>query len=426
MKTTPYLTAIVRYFYSQSIFTAFLFGVIFSPKLFASGGWTGNGGFTTLEQNNPWFLGVGKIPYCVKVNKKFSINTGAVAYLIGQSSHRWGDFFNRYQMNLGFPYSSLLSFQDGSKKQIMTEFEPSNNCDAIFQYCTGVSIDNQKCHNQLSSTVLFLIGESNSVVDSYINLNGSAAGAAIRTEYNHSTGQSGGIIWISGGKNRSWSQTSHLLLHEIGHIFGMKHDSCWVMSKNIAHFLSNWPGLGKLEQIESASWPYSFKTGDSLLFTGSMATFEQDVPESYFPNKYYLQGLESILGFTIDNSFQLSAEITNSSFGSLSLSLKFIEHPTGKTITLSGTAFAKNYSQSLVPSLYTKWNYKSTLKPEYSMDYMDAGWVSDNLQGVLILNQRKVPFTLERKKGMILSLFFEEKGTWVTFGSVQQDVTNPN
>ena len=94
MKTIPYLTAIVRYFYSQSIFTAFLFGVIISPKLFASGGWTGNGGFTTLEQNNPWFLGVGKIPYCVKVNKKFSINTGAVAYLIGQSSRRWADFFN--------------------------------------------------------------------------------------------------------------------------------------------------------------------------------------------------------------------------------------------------------------------------------------------------------------------------------------------
>ncbi len=408
------------YFISALLVLAALF---YTQSIFATGGWTGNGGITTLDQNNPWFLGSDKIQYCLKVNKSYPLNTAAVDYMIHQSSTRWNDFFNRYQMNAGFPYSNYQVFLDGTKKKIMTEFESAKNCDTVFQTCVGKNVDAQKCHDELKSTVLFLVGESNSVVDTYLNLNGSAAGAAIRTEYNHDTLQSGGIVWIgSSVKNKSWSQTSHMLLHEIGHVFGMKHDSCWVMSQDVSHFLSSWMGIGKLEQIESPTWPYSFKTDDTLLFTSSGGT-TPGVPQGYFQNKFHLAGLEQTFDFKPENNFKLTAEIGKVSFGGVNLKIIFEEDPTGKKIELAGVAQSKNYLRSLIPTLYTLWKSPSSNNVSYSTEYMDTGWVSDNLQGVLLLGTRKIPFTLERRKGLTLSLFFEEKGSWVTFGSVQYDVT---
>lgn len=399
------------------VFTASLYCL---PTL-ADGGWTSNGGFTTLDQNNPWFVGDEKIPFCFKVSKSFGVGKTAAEFLIHQSSKRWEDFFERYQMNLGFPFSSYYSFADNSKKKVMTSFEASVDCQRTITLCTGDSVDEKACHEELKNKVLFLFGESNSVVEKYINLNGKAIGAAIRTEYDHQTRQSGGIVWISNKRKLNWSQISHLLLHEMGHVFGMKHDSCWVMSEDVGHFLEGWAGIGNLEQIESPTWPYSYKTGDTLLFTGTRVTFPP-APKGFFPNKYSLVGLTESLGFDKEGFFNLTAHVQWHTPGTIGLKVIFEEFPSGKKVEMTGKANSKNSLRSIVPTLYTAWKTKDS-NSNYNTDYMDAGWVSDNLQGSLEYNGKKIPFLLDRKKGLTMSIFSDETGNWLNFGSIQQDVT---
>ncbi|MBK7961741.1 MAG: hypothetical protein IPK04_11425 [Bdellovibrionales bacterium] len=284
----------------------------------------------------------------------------------------------------------------------------SSDCEAVERFCHPSHTDSEACHQALTSKILILFGAPNEVVKPFLSLATRVDGASIRTAYDHKNYRSGGIVWINELKGGGWSQYQHMLLHEMGHTFGMKHDSCWVMTKDVADFTTGWNGLGDIGEIEATNWPYSFKKDDRLLFTDQKLAFDGSTT-GYYPTRYFLPGLWDKFGFSEAGAFRLIGEVNDAHAQRIRLKLIFEEEKSGKKIEMSGSLEQKSYSFEfpLIPSLFTSWlqNFEPSKIFTKHRFFMN-GWVSDNLQGALTWNQQEIPVTLERKKGMILSLYF--------------------
>lgn len=407
-----------------------IFCLLFTQLSFAGGGWSGNGGgsASTYDFNNMWFLGAEPVPYCMIVGKGSFPSRDALHMMIKQSAQKWGEFFNRYDLKKGISEISKEQFPDKLERSLSLQFTPSSDCTDVEKFCSPEQTNPDACHQALSQKVLFLFGKPNTVVENFLKMNAKTDGASIRTDYNHKTYRSGGIVWINQLKVTGWSQYFHMILHEMGHVFGMKHDSCWVMAKDVTDFLNGWTGLGGLGQIEAPNWPYSFKKEDHLIFTDQRSQGANSKP-GYYPNKYFLAGLWDKFGFSENDSFRLSGSILYASKSSLKLSISFEEEASGKTISMEGDLTEKynNNDFSYVPSLYTSWiNRFVPTVTEMKTVYLSNQWSSDNLQGSLAWENQTVPVTLERKRGLVLSLFFAQTNRWLTLSTVQWNQNSLN
>ncbi len=386
-------------------------------------GWSGNGGNSLRESNNLWFLGDEPIPYCVSMNS-VDLTAGAFEQMLQRNILKWNQFLHRYSMDEHtFGVGDILFPDQKSRTQSKT-FLKAANCKEVLDNCTSKFQDEGKCYDSLTDKVLFIVGTPNLVVKKYLEINGSAAGVAIRTEYNHKTYRSGGIVWIDKQKNNGWSFYSHMLLHELGHVFGMKHDSCWVMASNVAAFASHWIGVGDLEKIEAPNWPYSYKDGDELLFT-DFKSEDNSIPQGYTPIKYLAPQFQKIFGFESQNYFQVSGIVSNSNGNGIKLTLKITEFPSQKMHTLEGNlnaALVQTDQFLLSPELYTVWVHPQLPKNQFfSSEYVMEGYVAPFLQGAIRWNDVLVPVTLRRQKGLSISLFLPNATEWFTLSTLKSN-----
>jgi hypothetical protein len=402
------------------LFVAFL-AFLASPEGFASGGWSGNGGNTAMDRDNIWFLGPEAIPYCV-ITEHPNFTAAAIEIMIEKATQKWLFFFRRYQMEQ-FNYGSdhYHGFPDRVSRSASLNWQKSTDCVEVIKACHPKHTDPQKCYEKLQSQVLFLIGPKNTIVENYLNTNGAASGVALRTEYNHQSYRSGGIVWVGQQKRNGWDELGHMILHEMGHVLGMKHDSCWVMNTNISKILDSWNGLGQLNSIEAQNWPYSFLTGDHLIFTDARVKFE-NLPQGSYPN-FMLEssGLLEILGFDKAYGFQVRAKILNDTGNGITLRLQFEETNTAKTHTLEGLLQSQDFDSDLLPGVYTDWVYagESTDSKVRGTEKNFYGWKSTNLIGLLDWNHQKVSIVLRRDRGLHLNLYFPNANNWFTLNTVQ-------
>jgi hypothetical protein len=109
----------------------------------------------------------------------------------------------------------------------------------------------------------FFFGVENKIIQEYKKFETEhPAGFAIRKTYDHEKYLNTGLIWIKNSKNKS--HVEHTLLHELGHIFGMKHDSVYIMRTTMAVEMETQEARAIQNKIESDSWPYRFTKGSSL------------------------------------------------------------------------------------------------------------------------------------------------------------------
>lgn len=222
------------------------------------GGWSGNGGGSRDESDNIWFIGDTSVKYCFSKAPDYPLNGTQIKSLIEKGITEWVNFFKSYNLTNNFlaggfahPRMNSLQFSDGINRKLITDFEYTNNCD--------------------EARLQFLFGLENKVITNYKKFaTDHPYGLAVRQKYDHKNYAHSGIVWID-NFSKDKKEIKHMLLHELGHVFGMKHDSVPVMDENMVQylgkkreFLSQYIG-----KIESDAWTYGLKENHPIVMTST-------------------------------------------------------------------------------------------------------------------------------------------------------------
>lgn len=228
------------------------------------GGWSGNGGDLNKGSDNPWFLGSEPVSYCILSTEDFPVNRTVLSDLVRDSFNLWKTFFQKYQMTqLSWPpmvqpdEHKSITFPDRKQRKLSLNFTESH-CDTPD---TSVTLPENHLY--------FLFGVNTPLTDTWRQMNEeSSLGMALRQSYNHHSYRNSGIVWVSPFSS-DIKRMFHLILHETGHIFGMPHDSVFVMSQDIAYMLTNTDRLSSdfFGMIESTFWPYKLRPGDKAVLS---------------------------------------------------------------------------------------------------------------------------------------------------------------
>jgi hypothetical protein len=218
------------------------------------GGWIGNGGDFYQTSQNIWFLGTGPINYCIESSSDYPLSKSELKTLVAESLLDWKSFFKKYGLdskkvagNFKRPRLNLFKFVDGINRGINLNF-------------------NYSCKNE---KLTFFFGRENKLITTYKKLaTEHPFGLAIRKSYNHKSFENLGVVWIANFSKKR-EKIKHTLLHELGHILGMSHNSVFVMEENLGEFLSKDTKYRSnfLGQIETDSWWYRILKDQPLILS---------------------------------------------------------------------------------------------------------------------------------------------------------------
>jgi len=181
---------------------------LFASQLSYGGGWTSGGGELIRDAHNPWFLSNTKeVSYCIQINEKeFGQNKEFVRLRIQKAIQFWKTQLTELTYHSPF-YQMGFNFHLGT--QNFTEVSCEHSHDLAFQFANLTKEQTERM-GDLSKTVA----------------------VTVRTEYDKVNLRGKGFIYFN--KNNQfegmpWTRTegSRLLLvmiHELGHLFGIQHD----------------------------------------------------------------------------------------------------------------------------------------------------------------------------------------------------------
>ena len=376
------------------LYLAFLLvGICLVPAAYA--GISTNGGAFTEDQNNVWNLGDRPVPYCVEVHPDFPLSNQEVESVIRESIDNWRAFFVKYGLDK-LKFSSLTG---NDARGLSLNFQRTDECST-------------------NETIQFKIGVMGKLVDRALDSGGHAGlGLAIRQTFDHATYRNGGIVWI-----RNWpfdrASFKHMVLHELGHIFGMEHDSVHVMDAKVADRILDCVATPELlGRIETPTWPYKFINNETIDFTFIGRKAEKSEPN------YLLTALTNEFGFNTDHSHKLSLLPRRLSppFYGWKLTLEIQELQTLRTIRLQGLFRASlprynSWDGMRGPVLYTTY-YCPHCGPNGArkLRHLDPESGDMEAPGVFIREDQPsnvYPAVIDIKKGLSLQVFIPSESDW--------------
>lgn len=392
-----------------------------------SSGWSGAGGDSQHQMSdNIWFLGEKPVTYCVKRSKDYPFTKAQVEKMVSSSIRDWTNFFKKYELDQNTVNrerrARSLNFPDGIERKASLQFI-QKSCDEMKEENPGEGI-------------VFLFGKTNALVKMYEEFSfESALGMAIRGKYDHSTYRSKGFVVLKNFTTDA-NKLYHMVLHEVGHVFGMKHDSVYVMDEDVALNLENErindPFIGR---IESPAWKYKLAEGETLILThqkervrggagagprgARRARMAARCPDTTFvPNRKIPQKILNRLGFNQHGCHQVRAEVTKV-YGPKRYALAVtIEDERGIQRTISGDFKSERTRplHSSAPGVYSKFIVENARRGKtrevWARGILDSIFqfpARGKLQGNRL---RGVGARLTQDKGIKLELFFPFAKNW--------------
>lgn len=239
-------------------------GILLSGQVLCNG-WVSSGGDLVKDQNNPWWIAnTPKVPYCIAHDSEsFSASIETVTTMVQKAIQYWKDSFQHNTIVFEHDFHFKLATQD------FQLVECSQSPPLIFKLGYGTLDPDEK---------------------QYIGEQFHHIGLAIRKEYDRKLLRSKGVIYLSSDQGphqyadaqsvkQAWKYEGllyRILLHELGHVFGLTHDqeigwqkmkSSQIMAANLAeHILAeryhrfyqsdlNLPLFGAKEPIFSTCTP---------------------------------------------------------------------------------------------------------------------------------------------------------------------------
>lgn len=203
----------------------------------------GNSGSYITYENNPWFLAnendaQAKFTYCISANEAdygelYSIPLKNAQDLIALALNQWDVVLSEMKKAINYKSDNQQSLNDQLDSLKIIDRSPKKIVSASQEV---------GCDNNPAPDLVFLFAEDTHKDVSYIKGIKAKIGASIRTFYDPKNFKSKGLIWIvpdiknnltDMAKNR-WQEMWRfhaVVLHEIGHIYGLPHDSVEIMQE---------------------------------------------------------------------------------------------------------------------------------------------------------------------------------------------------
>ena len=382
-----------------------------------AGGWSGNGGDFGEVSDNIWFLGSKSVSYCIESSENYLLAREELKGLVSSSIEKWKNFFQKYNLtgNLGGNIRRMgrrglnasINFLDGVERGANFNLSLSNDCNV--------------------SDLKFFFGVENKIIKDYKKYaTEHPFGFAIRKSYDHKKYQNSGIVWI---KNITESEKiEHTLLHELGHVFGMKHDSVYIMRASMAIDLETEKKNNTINEIESKAWPYRFIKNSSL----KLKTLKgKKRPGAFCQSKdSFMVGREAKAFSSIikmNPSDCLNIEVKSlGDFGAKKVQFELIVNnlTSNKTVTLQGIFQSKRkvLAKKKGPGVFSQYHVSNPRRDKVVWRKLSLD-KSENyeLSGSFRLRNKIIPAKLVQDKGAILDLFFPRNNKWITLKSYSVD-----
>ncbi len=376
-----------------------------------SGGWSGNGGGPNRVQDNVWFLGDEPLRYCIKLGPAQTLTMAQAQSMTQRSLQAWKQFFQQYHIGPARPADPALR---NLQLHMTLQFQEVN------------------CQDGAELEIYF--GLENEDIRLYRQMNESdGLGLALRRSYDHKLHRHHGYIWLQNFTNDP-RKTEHLLLHELGHVFGMKHDSVFVMDRRVALWLQKMntddPAMRFLGKIEADFWPFDLLPGSRVRLvpyarqlpgagtptslpscrSGSLAITQ--IPYNFAPSTYPASGCVHLtLQKNRDsdaNNFQLDMTQENGSY-LLTLFGQFAPSEPDNTVPM-------------VPGTQSNWQNISRNPAEWSFVPYGQRSMHARLSGYFIRGQVRYPAKLSWDEGLTLEIFIPDQARWWSIRSFGEGV----
>jgi len=376
------------------------------------GGWIGNGGDFYQTSQNIWFLGSETINYCIESSQDYPLSEDELRSLVEESIADWQTFFKKYGLdsqkiagNFKRPRLNLLNFVDGKNRGINLNFK--FNC------------KNEK--------LKFFFGKENKLITTYKKLaTEHPFGLAIRKSYNHKSFENLGVVWIANFSDKR-NKIKHTLLHELGHIFGMQHNTVFVMEENLAEFLSKDTKFlsNFLGQIETDSWWYRVLKDRPLILSSRRGRRPHRLvgcqDATYISNGRLPRPALRRLGLSANDCHRIYLTLKGST-GRRNIKkmyeLKIEELNSKKQITMNGVfSPSKGVRPKMKgPGVFTQ--FKSGNRLVWKRLTLDKNLPDFPKTGVFSYKNINIPTKMTSHKGVVIEMYLPSINRWLTLKTV--------
>lgn len=372
------------------------------------GGWSGNGGEPLRMAENVWFIGQESIPYCVVASEDYPIPAVQLKSMVAEVLKQWFDFFKLYGI-------------DGESKERLPRPRPfgplASPAKGISMATHFVEVDCTAATHFALERLRFQFGVSNAMIDAYRAFNPEEPlGVAMKRSKDDG---SYGYVWIDSFSSDAL-RVKHLLLHEIGHVLGMGHNSVAVMNEHIVDDLNPDPwrkDAVEFGQIETNAWPYRLRKDNpiNLGLGGILRARPQFKKSMQLCNGSHPAPRNLIRELGLDPrecyDLVLNPEAVESNRIVLSLSVR------GKTSSQTFRGEFRPFALSDILPKGPKFQILEPKRPRWVSYIFDPSAVLDSWQGNLDIGGRPIAAQLFFVKGVALDLHLPSLKGWVMLRS---------
>lgn len=356
--------------------------IILTLALLASPGIFTNGGDHRGEIDNIWFLGDKPIHYCVEFDRSWGKDPEWTRAEIRSALNDWIAFFHRQ----GFGERRFTRLARRGEIGMSLQFHEVPEC----------------APNEPS--LRFLMGVQTKEVQERKHSRPGSLGLASRTGFDHSSLTTAGSVFLGSFVEQRFVR--HMLLQELGHVFGMPHDSVPVMVSFVADILhiETWrPYLG---QIEMPTWKFQLRARDVIEFSDGSAS-----------NRLLPDGGD-LFGMKPDGAHSLRFIVEDLNASTMNLRLVLRDEKRVPRLVLSGHFKVRPPDvRASGPSLFTYYHSESCAAIITGTRRLDreaprsADGVFETRHGA------RYPAALEAGPGALLRIYLPQTGEWWDVGN---------